>query len=103
MNLQIKRFKAYLELLENKNIISSKKREKLLKAIENIKLPFFLNFKIKKSLPLVIEIRGKLKTLIVHRVELSLINHNNYFTKFTIDAGIGHLNSMGLGFLNLKN
>ena len=103
IDLQIKRFKEYLKLLESKNIISSEKREKLLKTIENVKLPFFLNFKIKKSLPLVIEMKGKLKTLIVHRAELSLVNNNNHFTKFTIDTGIGHLNSMGLGFLNLKN
>lgn len=102
-NLSIRRFNYYLNYLENKNLINSTRKEKIIKEINKLKLPFFLNIEIKKTIAINMDIKGKIRTFITHRAQLSLVNLNKEFTKFVIDNGIGNLNATGFGFLNLKN
>ncbi len=100
-NLSIKRFSFFLDYCEKRGFISSTKKEKLDKKVKKLD-NLFLNLKIKKPVAVPVNIRGNLKPIIAHRMLFSLVNLNKELTKFIIDNGVGNLNAMGFGFLNLN-
>ncbi|MEO2154464.1 MAG: CRISPR-associated endoribonuclease Cas6, partial [Nanoarchaeota archaeon] len=103
--LSLKRFFFYLEFLEKKDLILSSKKEKIKnrinKKLETIYYPLFLKVEIKKTIPVAFDIKGKLRTFITHRALIDFVNIDKELTNFIVDNGIGNLNAMGFGFLNI--